>query len=54
MAARLWSVLVPACACATLSAQPFPPGYVDPAPLLAAASQEIGEAGLRCITFSGT
>ena len=32
----------------------FPPGYVDPAPLLAAAAQEIGEANLRCITFSGT
>lgn len=36
-----------------MPAQPFPPGYVDPAPLLAAASREIGEADLRCITFSG-
>ena len=35
------------------SAQQFPPGYVDPAPLLAAAA-EIGEANLRCITLSGT
>ncbi|HUQ52736.1 MAG TPA: MBL fold metallo-hydrolase [Gammaproteobacteria bacterium] len=35
-------------------AQPFPPGYVDPAPLLAAAAREIGEGELRCITFSGT
>ena len=35
-------------------AQPFPPGYVDPLPLLEAASKEIGEARLRCITFSGT
>ena len=35
-------------------AQSFPPGYVDPLPLLAAASNEIGEANLRCITFSGT
>jgi glyoxylase-like metal-dependent hydrolase (beta-lactamase superfamily II) len=35
-------------------AQSLPPGYVDPAPLLAAASKEIGEANLRCITFSGT
>ncbi|MGE3508513.1 MAG: hypothetical protein AB7N65_06470, partial [Vicinamibacterales bacterium] len=34
--------------------QSFPPGYVDPAPLLAAAAAEIGEANLRCITFSGT
>jgi len=37
-----------------LPAQQFPPGYVDPAPLLAAASKEIGEANLKCITFSGT
>lgn len=35
-------------------AQQLPPGYVDPAPLLAAAAAEIGEAHLRCITFSGT
>ena len=37
-----------------LPAQQFPPGYVDPAPLLAAASREIGEASLKCITLSGT
>jgi glyoxylase-like metal-dependent hydrolase (beta-lactamase superfamily II) len=37
-----------------LPAQQFPHGYVDPAPLLAAASREIGEANLKCITFSGT
>lgn len=36
-----------------MPAQQFPPGYVDPAPLLAAASQEIGEANLKCITFAG-
>jgi glyoxylase-like metal-dependent hydrolase (beta-lactamase superfamily II) len=34
--------------------QPFPPGYVDPAPLLDAAAREIGGAELRCVTFSGT
>jgi len=34
--------------------QTFPPGYVDPAPLLAAAARAIGEAELRCVTFSGT
>ena len=39
---------------AALHAQSFPPGYVDPAPILAAASREIGEAGLRCVTMSGT
>jgi glyoxylase-like metal-dependent hydrolase (beta-lactamase superfamily II) len=35
-------------------AQPFPPGFVDPAPLLEAAAKEIGEANLRCITYAGT
>ena len=35
-------------------AQQYPPGFVDPAPILAAASKEIGEANLRCVTFSGT
>ena len=39
---------------ATTAAQQFPPGFVDPAPLLAAAAKEIGEANLKCITFSGT
>ena len=34
-------------------AQQFPPGFVDPAPLLAAAAKEIGEANFRCVTFSG-
>ena len=38
----------------SMPAQQLPPGYVDPLPLLAAASKEIGEANLRCITFSGT
>jgi len=32
----------------------FPPGFVDPAPILAAAAKEIGEANLQCVTFSGT
>ncbi len=36
-----------------MPAQQFPPGYVDPAPLLAAAAKEIGEANLKCITLSG-
>jgi glyoxylase-like metal-dependent hydrolase (beta-lactamase superfamily II) len=34
--------------------QAFPPGFVDPAPILAAAAKEIGEVGLQCVTFSGT
>jgi glyoxylase-like metal-dependent hydrolase (beta-lactamase superfamily II) len=43
---------------ATVTAQQgtpaFPPGFVDPAPILAAAASEIGEANLQCVTFSGT
>jgi glyoxylase-like metal-dependent hydrolase (beta-lactamase superfamily II) len=39
---------------ATLVAQGLPAGYVDPAPILTAAAAEIGEANLRCVTFSGT
>jgi glyoxylase-like metal-dependent hydrolase (beta-lactamase superfamily II) len=35
-------------------AQQFPPGYVDPAVVLDAASKAINEQSLRCITFSGT
>jgi hypothetical protein len=35
-------------------AQQFPPGDVNPRPILAAASKEIGEGTLRCITFSGS
>ena len=38
----------------TAVAQPFPPGYVDPVPLLAAAAQEIGGIEMNCVTFSGT
>jgi glyoxylase-like metal-dependent hydrolase (beta-lactamase superfamily II) len=37
-----------------IAAQQFPPGFVDPAPVLAAASAAIGEQNLRCITFSGS
>ena len=37
----------------TAAAREFPPGFVDPAPLLATGAEEIGEADLRCIAFSG-
>jgi glyoxylase-like metal-dependent hydrolase (beta-lactamase superfamily II) len=40
--------------CGVSIAQSLPPGYVDPAPILAAAAKEIGEANLKCITISGT
>ena len=50
----LGAVALLAIAGTQMTAQQFPPGYVDPTPLLAAAAKEIGEANLRCITFSGT
>ncbi len=51
----VWTcVLAAALAGGLVRAQTFPPGYVDPQPLLAAAAKEIGEADLTCITFSGT
>jgi glyoxylase-like metal-dependent hydrolase (beta-lactamase superfamily II) len=36
-----------------LAAPQFPPGYVDPAPVLAAARKAIGVDNLRCVTISG-
>jgi glyoxylase-like metal-dependent hydrolase (beta-lactamase superfamily II) len=35
------------------TAQNFPPGFVNPEPLLEAVAETIGEADLRCITFGG-
>ncbi len=37
-----------------MSQSPLPPGYVDPAPILAAARQAIGTDNLRCVTIAGT
>ena len=34
-------------------AQQFPPGYVDPEPILAAVAADIGEAELTCVSYSG-
>ena len=34
-------------------AQGYPPGFVDPMPLLEAASREINEQNFQCVTFSG-
>ncbi len=40
---------------ATVATQrPLPPGYIDPAPVLAAARQAIGADRLKCLTISGT
>jgi len=34
--------------------QQFPPGYVDPRPILQAAAKAIGVDSLKCVTISGT
>ncbi len=47
------SVVLIALTAGSATAQEFPPGFVDPAPLLAAAEVEINAAALRCISFSG-
>jgi len=55
MASRLFAIgAVVALACAAVVAQQFPPGYVDPAPVLQAAAKAIGTDNLRCVTLSGT
>ncbi|OFW40690.1 MAG: hypothetical protein A3F70_09310 [Acidobacteria bacterium RIFCSPLOWO2_12_FULL_67_14] len=55
MAKKAFPVLVLLVAAAgQLPAQQFPPGFVDPGPVLAAASKAINEQSLRCVTFSGT
>jgi glyoxylase-like metal-dependent hydrolase (beta-lactamase superfamily II) len=47
-------LVVIALACATLAAQRFPPGYVDPEPVLRAAEAAIGATLARCVTMTGT
>jgi hypothetical protein len=56
MAKKLWmfSALLVLAGVSVPAQQRFPPGFVDPMPLLAAASKEINEAAFRCVTFSGT
>ena len=54
MAKTLWILPVLLLEGISIPAQQFPPGFVDPMPLLAAAAEEIGEQNLRCVTFSGT
>jgi len=43
-----------ALACGSVAAQRFPPGYVDPEPVLKAAAAAIGADLARCITIAGT
>ncbi len=35
------------------AAQDFPPGYLDPEPILSAAEQAIGASNLQCVTVAG-
>jgi glyoxylase-like metal-dependent hydrolase (beta-lactamase superfamily II) len=37
-----------------ISGQQFPPGYLDPRPVLEAARKAIGTDNLKCVTISGT
>jgi len=48
------TVLLVVALATTTPAQRFPTGFVDPAPILAAAAAEIGEGTLTCVSFSGT
>ncbi len=54
MAIKPWgSVIVAALIIRLAASQNLPPGYVDPWPVLKAASKAIGTAKLRCVTISG-
>ena len=57
--ARILSVLLLLLATGLSQAQQpasrrFPPGYVDPEPVLQAAAKAIGVDNLKCVTISGT
>jgi glyoxylase-like metal-dependent hydrolase (beta-lactamase superfamily II) len=57
MAHRLQVVLAALALAGGLAAaqpSPFPPGFVDPAPILQAARRAIGADNLRCVTIAGT
>jgi hypothetical protein len=62
MAARLWivatvSILLSLADRPVIAQQPagqFPPGFIDPWPVLRAAAKAIGTDNLKCVTISGT
>jgi glyoxylase-like metal-dependent hydrolase (beta-lactamase superfamily II) len=41
-------------ACQMVGAQSYPPGFVDPRPVLDAAAKAIGVDALKCVTMTGT
>lgn len=55
MVSRSWVLFVLLVAMGrTAAPQDFPPGYVDPWPVLQAAAEAIGADELKCVRFSGT
>ena len=56
MSATFTAVLLAAggLAVTTTTAQEYPPGFLDPEPILRAAREAIGTDNLRCITIAGT
>ena len=52
--ARLVPMVIVTVMGASVAARQFPPGFVDPAPVLAAAAKAIGSDHLRCVTIAGT
>ena len=52
--ARLVPVLMVTVLGASVATRQLPPGFVDPAPVLAAAAKAIGTDNLRCVTIAGT
>jgi Metallo-beta-lactamase superfamily len=54
MARKLWGTSVLLILVTQATAQQFPPGYIDPRPILEAARKAIGNDALRCVTLSGS
>jgi glyoxylase-like metal-dependent hydrolase (beta-lactamase superfamily II) len=54
MVRRMTAGVLVAVAAASLSAQRFPPGFVDPEPVLKAAAAAIGADQVSCITMTGS
>jgi glyoxylase-like metal-dependent hydrolase (beta-lactamase superfamily II) len=54
MAATLATTLATTLTGGLAASQEFPPGYLDPGPVLRAAAEAIGVANLRCVTISGS
>jgi glyoxylase-like metal-dependent hydrolase (beta-lactamase superfamily II) len=53
--AKFWILLMTSVAAAgQIAAQQFQPGFVDPMPILQAASKAIGTDNLKCVTISGS